>query len=269
MPTIPYQLSGKSALVTGAGSGIGEAIARRFAAEGASVIVHDREIGTVAAAAVAASIRDSGGNAVAVAADLADPACCADLIDSAVAAYGKLDIVVNNAAFIRRSDAESTDVALWDEIMAVNVRAPFLLFKALLPHFRDRKGGVVLNIGSANAYCGEAKLLPYSVSKGALTTLTRNLADAHARDGIRVNQINLSWVLTPNEYKYKVADGLPADWPSRIPREHAPFGRLMSPEEAAHFALSLVVDAAAVVSGSVVDLGQFPIIGRNPVKEDL
>ncbi len=267
MTAQPGQLNGKNILVTGASSGIGEAIARRFAAEGACVIVHDRVID--GATTVASSINASGGTAKAIAADLSEPESCVALAARSLAALGGLDILVNNAAYIRRSDVETTDVALWDQIMAVNVRAPFLLFKALLPHFRQRQHGVVLNIGSANAYCGEAKLLPYSVSKGALTTLTRNLADAHGREGIRVNQINLAWVLTENEYKYKVADGLPADWPSRIPLEHAPFGRLMSPDEAAHFALTFVADSAAMVSGSVVELGQFPIIGRNPVKEEL
>lgn len=267
MQTNPGQLAGKSALITGAGSGIGEAIATRFALEGASVVIND--IDASGAERVAASIREAGGTAYALPGDVTDADTCTGIAHAAIEASGKLNIIVNNAAFIPRTDVETTDVEMWDRVMATNVRAPFLLFKAILPHFRSIGGGAVVNIGSQNGYCGEARMLPYSVSKGALITMTRNLADAHARDNIRVNMIVPSWVLTPNEYKYKIADGYPEDWPSRIPREHAPFGRLMTPEEAAHFALAFVVDAAAVVSGSIVDIGQFPNIGRNPVKESL
>jgi NAD(P)-dependent dehydrogenase (short-subunit alcohol dehydrogenase family) len=123
-----------------------------------------------------------------------------------------------------------------------------------------------LNIGSINAYCGEASLLAYSISKGGLTTLTRNLADAHGREGLRVNQLNPGWVLTGNEYRTKLAEGLSAGWPRQLPREHAPGGRIFEPEEIAQFAAMFLSDEAELVNGSVVDLEQFPMIGRNPVK---
>lgn len=257
------ELDGKVAVVTGALSGVGAAVARRFAHEGALVMLHDIDDGV---RATAESIAGSTGRACARAGDLADPDECRMLIEDAAERFGRLDILVNNAALIVRADAETTDVALWDRVMAVNVRAPFLLFAASLPHFRAAKGGVVLNIGSMNAYCGQPNMMPYSVSKGALMTLTRNLADGHAADNIRVNQLNLGWTLTENEHKYKLAEGKPPDWAERLPAEHAPFGRLMLPDEAAHFALSFVAEQACMVSGSVVDLAQHPIIGRNPVK---
>ena len=257
------QLEGKTALVTGSATGIGEAITRRFAQEGARVIVHGRPSERDAGEAVARSLP---GDATFAPADLTDPAQCEALIQTTLARFGGLDILVNNAALTTRSTLETTDAALFDDIMAVNVRAPLLLLRALLPHWRTHGGGAALNIGSVNAYCGEAGLLAYSVSKGALMTLTRNLADAHARDGIRVNQLNLGWTLTPNEYALKIRDGLPPDWPDTLPPTTAPAGRLLRPDEIAHYALAFVTDAGGPITGTVLDLEQYPVIGRNPPK---
>ena len=106
-------------------------------------------------------------------------------------------------------------------MIAINVRAPLLLIQAAVPHLKAR-AGCVLNIGSINGYCGEANLLAYSISKGGLMTLSRNLADALGRDGVRVNHFNVGWVLTPNEYQVKIADGLPPDWPERVPQDQGP-----------------------------------------------
>lgn len=257
------QIGGKIALVTGSATGIGEAIARRLAAEGARVMVHglgaEREQGEAVA-------RSLGGGAAFTSADLADPDQCGALAQTVLERFGGLDILVNNAARTTRSTLETTDAALFDDVMAVNVRAPLLLIRSLLPHWRARGGGVALNIGSVNAWCGEAGLLAYSVSKGALMTLTRNLADAHARDGVRVNQLNLGWTLTPNEYALKVRDGLPPDWPESLAPQTAPAGRLLRPNEIAHYALAFVSDAGGPITGAVVDLEQYPVIGRNPLK---
>lgn len=256
------QLEGKVALVTGSTTGIGEAIARRFAAEGARVMVHG--LGTEQGEAVAQSLPTEGAF---MHTDLADPGQCEALIQATVAHFGKLDILVNNAALTTRSTLETTDAAFFDAMMAVNARAPLLLIRALLPHWRAQGGGVALNIGSVNAYCGEAGLLAYSVSKGALMTLTRNLADAHAQENIRVNQLNLGWTLTPNEYALKIRDGLPSDWPETLPRTTAPAGRLLRPEEIAHYALAFVTGDGGPINGAVVELEQYPVIGRNPPKE--
>ena len=149
--------------------------------------------------------------------DIADPAAPARMVAAAIKAFGKLDALVNNAATVERSNLANTDAALFDEMMAINVRAPLLLIQAASPHLKQTKG-CVLNIGSINGYCGEANLLAYSISKGGLMTLSRNLADALGRDGVRVNHFNVGWVLTPNEYHVKIADGLPADWPERVDR---------------------------------------------------
>lgn len=263
------QLKNKVALVTGSATGIGEAIARRLAKEGAKVILHGQNHEREAGEAIARELESDGAQAVFIAAQLEEAPACAQLVESAALKWGRLDILVNNAALVVRSNVETTDATLFDRVMTVNVRAPFLLIQAARKHFQQAGGGRVLNIGSVNAYCGEANLLAYSVSKGALMTLTRNLADALALEGIRVNQINPGWVLTPNEYKTKIKDGLPENWPEVVPRSMVPGGRLLKPEEVAHFALMFLADEAALINGAVVELEQHPIIGRNPVKESL
>jgi len=260
-------LDGKVALVTGSATGVGEAIARRLAQAGAAVVLHGQNHERSTGEAIAQELRAGGAQAIFRAAQLEEAPECDTLIEAAAAWKGRLDIVVNNAADIVRSNLDNTDAALFDRIMAVNVRAPMLLIRAARPHFGQAGGGRVLNIGSINGYCGEANQLAYSVSKGALMTLSRNLADALGTEGIRVNHFNLGWVLTPNEYALKQREGLAADWPQHIAPAFAPSGRILKPEEIAHFALMFLSDEAALVSGAVVELEQYPMIGRNPVKE--
>jgi NAD(P)-dependent dehydrogenase (short-subunit alcohol dehydrogenase family) len=255
------RLPGKSILITGSTTGVGEAMARRFVAEGARVLVHGLEpdLGKKVVA-------DLGPSAALHIDDLSDPAAPARLVEAALAAFGGVDAIVNNAAWIVRSNIRTTDAALFDRAMAVNVRAPLLLVKAALPNLK-KSSGCVLNIGSVNGYCGEANQLDYSVSKGALMTLTRNLADALGAEHVRVNQLNLGWVLSQNEYKLKISEGFPADWPDRPPPAFAPFGRLILPEEIATAAVYWVGDESRPISGSVLELAQYPVIGRNPVKK--
>jgi len=248
------RLNGLRALVTGSTSGIGKAIAIRFAQEGASVTVHGIE--DEAGKAVASSI-----NGRYLRADLSDPSACSQLIQEA----GQIDILVNNAAIVPRGNLESTDPELFDRAMAVNARAPLLLIKAALPGFRAAGGGSVLNIGSVNAYCGEPGLLAYSMTKGALMTLTRNLGDALGPDLVRMNQLNLGWVLTEREQIDQEKSGKPPDWPSHLPKRFCPSGKLYTPEEIANFALAFV-EPGGFVTGAVVELEQYPVIGRNPPK---
>jgi len=256
------RLKDKAILVTGSTTGIGEAIARRCVAEGARVMIHGRD--RQRAAALASELAPA---AAFHCNDLARAESAAELIDATIAALGRLDALVNNAASTERGDIYTTTPELFDRIIAINLRAPLLLIKAALPHLK-RSRGCVLNIGSVNAYCGEPNLLPYSISKGGLMTLSRNLADALAREGVRVNHFNVGWVITPNEYRLKVAEGLPPDWDRHPPRSAAPFGRLIYPEEIAAAAVFWLGDESAVISGSVLELHQHPVIGRNPPKED-
>ena len=260
------QLTGKVALITGSVTGVGEAIARRLAKAGAAVVLHGQNHERDSGEAIAQELRENGFECIFLAAQLEEAAECEKLIEKANSWKGRLDILVNNAAAIVRSNLKTTDAALFDFTMAVNVRAPMLLIRAAHPHFLQAGGGRVLNIGSVNGYCGEGNQLAYSISKGALMTLSRNLADSLGPEGIRVNHFNLGWVLTPNEYELKQREGLPADWPQQVPPTFAPSGRLLSPDEIAHFALMFLSDEAALISGAVVELEQYPVIGRNPIK---
>lgn len=151
--------------------------------------------------------------------------------------------------------------------MAVNLRAPMLLVQAGLEHL-TRSRGCVLNIGSNNAYAGEENLLAYSISKAGLMALSRNLGDTlHRHHGVRVNHFNVGWVLTENEYRYKMDDGLPEDWPASLSKVVAPIGRLMKPEEIARMAVVWLSDQSRPFSGTVVDLEQYPFLGRNPPRD--
>ncbi len=210
------RLRDKVILVTGSTTGIGECIARRAVAEGAQVLVHGRD-----EQRGRALVAELGSQAALHVDDIADPAAPRRIVAAAIKAFGRLDALVNNAASVQRSNLSNTTVELFDRIIAINLRAPLLLIQAAAEHLRQTRGAV-LNIGSLNGYCGEANLLAYSLSKGGLMTLSRNLGDALAFDGVRVNHFNVGWVLTPNEYEQKIADGLPPDWPERVPRTQGP-----------------------------------------------
>ncbi|MGB6743145.1 MAG: oxidoreductase [Terracidiphilus sp.] len=256
------RLKDKVILVTGSTTGIGEAIVRLFAREGAQVMVHGRR--KDAAQKLAAEI---GERASFVIGALEDPEIPAMLVAETIARFGRIDGLVNNAAVVTHGGIEDTDTEAFDRTLAINLRAPLFLIQAALPHFRKEGGGRVLNIGSINAYCGERILLAYSISKGGLMTLTRNLADAHGVEGIQINQLNVGWTLTPNEYALKLKDGLSEDWPTKLPKSVAPSGRIHSPNEVASAAVYFLSDEAALINGSILDVEQFPVIGRNPVKE--
>ena len=256
------RLADKAIIVTGSTTGIGRAIAARCVEEGARVVVHgrDRKRGEEV-------VRSLGDRAVLAIEDLADPDAPGRIVQAAVGAFGRLDGLVNNAAFVVRSDLRSTDAALFDRVIATNLRAPFLLIKAALPHL-ETAGGCVLNIGSLNAYSGESNLLAYSVSKGGLLTLSRNLASVlYEHHQVRLNHFNVGWVLTENEYRYKIEDGLAEDWPERVPAEHVPSGRMTRPEEVAGAAVYWLSDESRPFNGIVIDLTQFPFLGRIVTKD--
>ena len=257
------RLQNKVIIVTGSATGIGKAIAQRCVTEGARVVVHGLEADL--AAEVVAEL--GADRAVAHVEDLTADGCPQRLVELALSKFGKLDALVNNAALVAAGNIHDTDAAYFMKMISVNTLAPFLLIQAALPHLEATRGNV-LNIGSVNAYSGEPNLLPYSVSKGALMTLTRNLGDTLMREnGVRVNQINPGWVLTENEAKRKRAHGLREDWYADLPKVYAPAGRILWPHEIAAAAIYWLADESGPVSGQVVDLEQHPFIGRNPPKD--
>jgi NAD(P)-dependent dehydrogenase (short-subunit alcohol dehydrogenase family) len=262
------RMSSRVVLVTGSATGIGRAIAERCVAEGARVVVHGLEHDLVSAVVDAANAgrTDSDEVAVGLVGELTEFDCPGRLVDLAVGRFGRLDVVVNNAAAVLPGDIESTDAPLFERIMRVNALVPLLVIQAALPLLRQARG-CVLNIGSVNAWCGEPNLLPYSMSKAALATLTRNLGDSLFREhGVRVNQINPGWVLTENEARRKRAEGFADDWPATLPPEFAPAGRILAPAEVAAMAVAWICDEVGPVSGQVCELEQYPLIGRNPPK---
>jgi NAD(P)-dependent dehydrogenase (short-subunit alcohol dehydrogenase family) len=249
-------LTGKVALVTGATTGIGRGIAEHFAAIGAAVVIHGRresERGDVVE-----RLRDSGHQAEFVAGDFAEVDACRHVVRAAIAWRGGLDVLVNNAATTARGSLEDSPVEFWDEVMAINLRAPFLCLQEAVKSMKARNGGSIVNIGSVNAYIGAPKLGPYSVSKGGLMTMTRNAASALKRYRIRVNQLNVGWTLTEGEDHVQKKQGTHADWLADAIATR-PFGRLLTPHEVALAAAYFASDDSALISGSVLDMEQEPV----------
>ncbi len=262
---LPQKLKGKVAVVTGSTQGIGAGIARMFASSGARVVVHgrNRERGE----AVAAAIRETGGEAVLVLGDMRQENDCRNLIRKAEEHFGRLDVLVNNAALVHRGNIDNTSLALWDKIFEVNLRAVFLCcqeaVKVMRKNGKNKKAAVnngsIVNIGSVNAYVGQTKLLAYSASKGGLMTFTRNLATHLAQDRIRVNQLNVGWTLTEGEvHVQSVEEERGEEWLEDALKTR-PFGRLLTPEDVAFAALYFACEESVLVTGTIMDLEQYPV----------
>ena len=254
--TFMASMQDRIALVTGSTSGIGRGIATHFASLGASVMIHG--LSDADAQTAAAEMRDAGYDADAVAGDLMDPEACRSVVRTVVERHGGLDILVNNAAITLRAALEDSSVEFWDMMMAVNLRAPFICLQEAVKSMKARGGGSIVNIGSVNAYVGLSNLGPYSVSKGGLMTMTRNAAAALGKYRIRVNQLNVGWTLTENEDKVMRLEGRGPNWLADAIATR-PFGRLLLPLDIARAAAYFASDDGAMISGSVLDLEQFPL----------
>lgn len=257
------RLQHKVIIVTGSTTGIGKAIALRCVAEGARVIIHglEQDLGEEVLSEIGPA------KAVLHIEDITRESAPENLVGVALKTFGKIDAVVNNAAWVVASNIETTDLLFMRKVLEVNTIAPLALIRAALPSLQQTKG-CVLNIGSVNAWSGEPNLLAYSISKGALMTLTRNLGDSLHRDfRVRVNQINPGWVLTEMERKRKQSHGFSEDWYRKMPNVFAPAGRILFPEEMAAAAVYWLSDESGPISGQVVDLEQYPFLGRNPPKD--
>lgn len=251
------RLKDKIAVITGSGSGMGEGIARLFAEEGAQVVISDRDLS--AAETVAASLTEQGFTAAARKADVSLETDCRALIDESVAQFGRIDVLVNTVGWSKRGTIEDTTVAEWDGIFAVNVRGSFICTQQAVTHMKAQGGGSIINIGSVNAYIGEPKLMAYSAAKGALMTLTKNLASYLNQYRIRVNQLNVGWTLTPNEHRVKVEEeGRGEQWLEEAVKTR-PWGRLLVPRDVGMAALYFASDESELVTGSVLDMEQYPV----------
>ncbi len=256
------QLKDKVVLITGSTTGIGEASARACVAEGAAVMIHGRREGAARDLA-----QDLGDKASFIVGDVADPEVCSRIVETTVFRFGRIDAVVNNAARTARATLDETDAETFDQHYHTNLRAPLLIIRQAVPHFRKLGEGTVVNIGSVNAWSGQADLLPYSASKGGLQTMTRNLANGLAAEHIRVNQLNVGWCTSPNEIALKIAEGLPEDWHENVPKEFAPTGRLLTPEDVASHVVFWLSPASKPANGCVYELEQFCILGRSVERE--
>jgi NAD(P)-dependent dehydrogenase (short-subunit alcohol dehydrogenase family) len=238
-------LSGKVAVVTGASKGIGKAIAEALAEFGARVVVSSRKLEAVAA--VAQSIRDAGGQAEAVATHLGDAAAIQELVAQACLRFGGVDIVVNNAAANPVfGPILDTDAGVFAKIMQVNVLGPLELAKAAYPVMKARGGGAIINIGSVGGLRPEPGLGLYSISKAALVSLTKVLAQEWASTGIRAN------VICPGLVQTKFSAALWQD-EDRLRRflQSVPLGRIAQPEEIALLAVYLASPASGYCTGAV------------------
>jgi NAD(P)-dependent dehydrogenase (short-subunit alcohol dehydrogenase family) len=250
------ELDGKVAIVTGGSQGLGEAIAREFAARGATGLVltgRNRERGE----AVANSLKAAGCNALFHAADLADLDAVRAIVPAAEQAFGRLDILVNAAGDTDRSTIFDTSPELYARIMAVNLTAPFFLIQDAATLMRKQGiQGSIVNIQSMSAHGGQPFLAAYSVSKGALAMLTRNAAYGLLGDRIRVNGLNIGWMATPGEdaimrLRHDAQDG----WLEKA-EAGRPFGRLIDPREVAKAAAYLASSESGLMTGSNIDFDQ-------------
>ena len=250
-------LDGKVVVITGSTSGVGLGTAKAAMAAGAKVFIH----GPTAEAVEAASVELGGVPGIAV--DLILPNAGTDIIEGALAAYGRIDGVVNNAGIFPRQTLEQTDAVFFDRMFAINARSPLMVAQRAAAAFKAQGGGgSIVNIGSVNAYAGAPNLVAYSMSKGALMTMTRNLSNALAEDLIRVNQLNLGWILTETEKVIQRLEGRPDDGFETVPRNVAPIGRLLHPEDVAKHVVFWLSDFSAPVTGQVYEITQTPFLGR-------
>jgi len=241
------RLEGKTALITGAGSGMGRAMAERFTAEGASVLLAD--VVKERVDEVVQAITAAGGTAVGVTVDVSNEADVDRMIDTAVERFGHLDILVNNAGIMDRMvPIGDLDTELWRRVMSVNVDGPLFAMRRAVRHMAERGGGAILNIASGGGVQGARAGAAYTASKHALIGLTRNTAYMYAPKGIRCNAICPGGVETaigvggmPHE------EGL-----QRMQLGAGNMGRIGRPEEIANVALLLVSDEASYVSGAAV-----------------
>ena len=244
------RLKDKVAIVTGGGSGFGEGIARRFAAEGARIVIND--INVQGGERVANTIKQHGGSAVFVKADIAKATDVKALVKAALDAFGRVDIMVNNAGYTHRNQSMmNVDEAAFDRIFDVNVKAIYLAALEIVPVFRKQGGGTILNTASTAGLRPRPGLTIYNASKGAAITMTKSMAVEFAPDKIRVN------CLCPVAGETAMlADFMGGDTPENRTKFKAsvPLGRLSLPEDIANAALYLCSDEANFITGVALEV---------------
>jgi meso-butanediol dehydrogenase/(S,S)-butanediol dehydrogenase/diacetyl reductase len=246
---------GKVAIVTGSGMGIGAAVARALAREGASVVLVDLD--PEAARGVAAEIVGEGGKALAVVGSVSVAADAQSAARTAVDSFGRLDMVVNNAGVVVYGEVPDFGEDDWDRVLDTNLKGQFLMSKYAIPEIRKAGGGAIVNLASVQALVSQRGVAAYAASKGGVVTLTKTLALDHAKDKIRVNCVLPGSVRTPMlRQAAELAPGDPDQTIAEWGRIH-PRGTVIEPEEIAAVVLFLLSDDASAVTGAgyVADAG--------------
>jgi NAD(P)-dependent dehydrogenase (short-subunit alcohol dehydrogenase family) len=251
------QLSGKVAVITGSTQGLGAETARLFASRGASGIIlcgRNEDNGRQ----VATELNDDKCPAEFVRADLSDLADCFKIIEAADSRFGRLDILVNSAGITDRGTILDTSPELYDKVFDTNVRAPFFLMQAAAKvMLREGTSGAIINVLSIVAHGGQPFITAYSASKGALLTLTKNVAYSLMPHHIRVNGLTIGWMDTPGEDRVmRLYHGAQDGWKEKAEQE-LPFGRMLKAEEVARAIAFLASEESGMMTGSIIDFDQF------------
>jgi NAD(P)-dependent dehydrogenase (short-subunit alcohol dehydrogenase family) len=247
-------LTGRTALITGAASGIGRATALLFAREGASVVIADLD--TLSGEAVATSIQNHGGDALFISCNVTHASDCERVVRKTCERFGRLDILFNNAGIIRRTTVVDASEEEWDHVIAVNLKSVFLLSKSAIPVMTRQGGGVILNTSSGWGIVGGRRAASYCASKGAVVLLTKAMALDHAPQNIRVNCICPGDTDTPmlRHEARQLGENI-EEFLGEAARR--PLQRIGTPEDIARAALYLASDASSFVTGTtlIVDGG--------------
>jgi len=248
----------KIALITGSNSGgVGTTIALQLAEQGARGIILTGRSKSTKTEEIIDEIRGRGAEVLFVEADLRIPEECASLIAETDKHFGRVDGLVNAAGLTSRGSIEDTSVELWDEHFAINVRGPFLLMQGCIRIMqREKIAGSIVNIITQSAHGGQPFLTAYSSSKGALATLTKNVANSQRPHRIRVNAIMPGWMDTPGEHSIqKSYHKAPVNW-LELAEAKQPMGKLIKPVELSRLAVYLLSDDSGVITGSLIDYDQ-------------
>jgi NAD(P)-dependent dehydrogenase (short-subunit alcohol dehydrogenase family) len=244
------RFTGKAGIVTGAGMGIGAAVARALADEGAAVAVFDRN--PAAAEQVSAQINEAGGRAIAVVGSVSDAADAQRAVETAVGAFGGLDVLVNNAGVVIYGAVPDYREQDWDTVVDTNLKGQFLMTKYAVPRISERGGGAIVNLASVQAIASQREVASYSASKGGVVSLTKSLALDLAGDRIRVNCVLPGSVRTPMlRHAAELAPGDPEQTIETWGRIH-PRGTVIEPEEIAAVVLFLLSSDASAMTGAAV-----------------
>jgi NAD(P)-dependent dehydrogenase (short-subunit alcohol dehydrogenase family) len=262
-------LTGKVLLISGGTQGLGAAIARASVREGAVVVISGRN--DERGKRVVAELESAGGVASFVHTDVSDVAAAQASVAATIKRHGRIDGLVNAAGLTTRGSMVDTTPELFDQHIAVNLRAPFFLMQAAIADMKKRgEPGAIVNVISIDSHGGQSFLAPYVAAKAGLAGLTKNAAHAHRWDRIRINGLNMGWSATDGEDRTQRAaqqaggdvrtQGAAGDWQAAA-GANLPMGKLGQPDEIADFITFLLSDRSGVVTGSVIDWDQTVIGG--------